>query len=116
MICDLAETYGVLDYEALPPLRVAVLFLGLREDARVKMRLAAASVSVDRMISALIADRLGWLVWSKTEDAKHGRNRPTSILEQLIKPRQEKPVRSFRSGQEFEQERKRIIDEVRRNA
>lgn len=116
MICDFAETYGVLDYESLPPVKAAVLFWGLREDARVKIKLSGASVSIDRMIAALTADRLGWLVWSRTEDAKHERNRPVSILEQLIKPRQEKHVRSFRSGQEFEQERKRIIEEVRRNA
>lgn len=116
MICDFAETYGVLDYESLPPVKAAVLFWGLREDARVKIKLSGASVSIDRMIAALTADRLGWLVWSKTEDARRGRNRPASVLEQLMQANQEKPVRAFHTGQEFEQMRQQIIEGVRRNA
>ena len=34
-MCDLAETYGVLDMDALPARLVATLAAGLREDSRI---------------------------------------------------------------------------------
>ena len=34
-MCDLAETYGVLDMDALPAHLVATLAAGLREDSRI---------------------------------------------------------------------------------
>lgn len=35
LICDLAETYHVLDYRSLPLLTAATLASGLRSDARI---------------------------------------------------------------------------------
>lgn len=35
LICDLAETYHILDYKQLPLRTVAVLASGLRQDARI---------------------------------------------------------------------------------
>lgn len=40
VICDLAETYHILDYSVLPVALLATLCAGLREDSRIKMRLA----------------------------------------------------------------------------
>ena len=40
VICDLAETYHVLDYRALPVDLLATLCAGLHEDSRIKMELA----------------------------------------------------------------------------
>ncbi|MFC4123703.1 DUF5361 domain-containing protein [Nocardia rhizosphaerae] len=34
---------------------------------------------LDRMLLADIADSLRWLVWAKSSDAQHGRNRPEPI-------------------------------------
>lgn len=104
----------MLDYEALPPRTAAALFSGLRDDARVKMKLAGISIPLDRLLRAVIADRLGFLVWAKTADAKHGRNRPASIAAQLMgEIRQDNKVRAFRDGAAFERERARIIGAAR---
>ena len=35
LICDLAETYGILDCQALPALLLATLSCGLRADSRI---------------------------------------------------------------------------------
>lgn len=42
LICDLAETYGVLEYEALDTRLVASLVWGLRAGSRVIMRVKAS--------------------------------------------------------------------------
>ena len=36
LICDLAQVYGVLDHEALPPWKVAALAKGLSGGSRIK--------------------------------------------------------------------------------
>lgn len=65
--CDLAETYGVLEMEALPVRKLAVLSFGLRDNSRIKMKLAGMKVSMDRLMLAGCFDMLSWLRWSKTD-------------------------------------------------
>ena len=103
----------MLDYEALPPRTAAALFYGLRDDARIKMQLAGVETSVDRLLLALVADRLGLLVWAKTEDVKYGRNRPQSFAERLAgAAKDESDVRSFADGAAFEAARAKIVKEA----
>ena len=92
-------------------MRVAALFLGLRDDARVKMALSGLRVPTDRMLLALMVDRLSLILWSKTKDGRAGRNRPRSIAEQLAQG----PVQAYQTGRDFEAARNRIISEVRSN-
>lgn len=40
VICDLAETYRIYNYRALPVETLAVLVLGLRADSRIKMKMS----------------------------------------------------------------------------
>jgi len=82
--CDLAETYGVIDWEQLSVRKLAVLSSGLRDNSRIKMMLSGSRVSVDTYLRALMADSLSWLVWAKTKDAQEGKNRPTSIAAMLM--------------------------------
>jgi len=37
---------------------------------------------------AIIADRLGWLIWAKTKDGQRGRNKPKSIYEEMTKKKE----------------------------
>ncbi len=39
VLCDMAETYGVLEMEKLPCRRLATLAAGLRADSRIMLRL-----------------------------------------------------------------------------
>ena len=103
LICDLAETYGIYDYRALPSSRLATLAVGLREDSRIKMRLMGAKASKTDLLLAAMVDRLSMLLWMKSEDGKNGTNRPPSILSVILGTEQEdKAVEAFESDQDFE--------------
>ncbi|MBQ1576663.1 MAG: hypothetical protein IIZ83_06860 [Oscillospiraceae bacterium] len=102
----------MLDYEALPPRTAAALCYGLRDTARVKMKLAGMQAGFDRQLLAIIADRLGMLWWAKTEDARENRNRPPSILSMLTGEDDSKHTHSFASPEAFEAARQRIIKEA----
>lgn len=107
LICDLAETYHIYDYRQLPPSKVAIFAIGLRDDSRIKMKLSNSKVPPDIMLLAGIIDRLNILIWQNTEDGRKGRNKPKPILDVLYK--QENDVSAFASGKEFEAERQRLI-------
>lgn len=108
--CDMAETYGVFDYESIPVRKLATLSAGLREDSRSKMKIAGAKLNVKETLLAVIADRLTWLCWAKTEDGLKGRNAPPSILELLTgKKDRDSDLMAFDTGKEFEEERNRIL-------
>lgn len=102
----------MLDYEALPPRLAAALFYGLADDSRIKRKMAGVEVGIDTLLRAVIADRLGLLVYAKTKDAQHGRNRPASLAEQLLGGAREKRgsnVRAFADGAAFEAARAKIM-------
>lgn len=101
LICDLAETYQIYDYRQLPLQMVAVFSYGLRDDSRIKMNISKQSVPLETMLLAGLSDRLSLLLWTKTKDAEHGRNRPASILESLTNVKKESSHLSFDSGEEF---------------
>ncbi|MDO4800606.1 MAG: DUF5361 domain-containing protein [Prevotellaceae bacterium] len=84
IICDLAETYHVLNYQELSPSLVATLVLGLRNDSRVKMKLSKTQINTEQMMLASIFDDLQFLCWTKTTDGQHNRNRPKSLLKKLM--------------------------------
>jgi len=104
--CDLAETYGVIDWEQLSVRKLAVLSSGLRDNSRIKMKLSGSRVSVDTYLIALMADSLSWLVWAKTKDAQEGKNRPMSIASLLMgtvpeKKQENSKYMQFDSGADF---------------
>ena len=58
MICDLAETYHILDYRALPVKLLATLCCGLRDNSRVKIQIAGMNEVSNEVILISIADTL----------------------------------------------------------
>lgn len=112
LICDFAETYGVYDYRKLPLKQAAIFASGLRDNSRIKMKMAGLTENPDRILTAAVVDRLGALVWMRTKDGVKGRNKPVSILDILLRKKQkaaDTDVISFSSGQEFEDERNRLL-------
>lgn len=109
LICDLAETYGILDYRALPVETLAALSVGLRENSRIKMKISGAKVQPDFLLLAAAVDRLSLLVWSKTKDAERGRNRPKSLVDVLSGKERESDIMAFETAEEWEEAKARII-------
>lgn len=111
LICDLAETYHIYDYRQLPPNKVAVFALGLRDDSRIKMKISGQVVPIERLLLAGISDRLSTLVWFQTEDGQKGKNRPTMLADVMTnKTKSEKEVITFDSGEDFTKVRNRLLE------
>lgn len=112
LICDLAETYHVLDWRALPISLVATLAAGLRHDSRSRLAMIGQTVSFRDQMLAGILDRLSWLAWTKTKDAQHhGKGAPEPILPKLLKigKEEKQKVAGFETAEDFEKARRRIL-------
>ena len=112
-ICDLAETYRIFDYRALPVGLLATLSFGLREDSRIKQKMNGMKTSNSTMLLMLAVDCLRTLVWMNTADGAKNINRPKSLVEELIEtPNQNREFEVFESGEDFEARRRKIIEGV----
>lgn len=107
--CDFAETYRIYNYKEIPCKMAAIYAKGLKENARIKMKLAGVKVTLEDMLLASIADHTKLLTWMQTEDARKGRNRPKTILPRLL-GEEERKIISFETGEEFEKEWKRLTE------
>lgn len=112
LICDLAETYRVYDYKALPPETVALFVCGLGENSRVKRKLSGQKLTFEQSLLALIYDKLAWLQWAQSKDGQKNRNRPESLYERLTAEPPEKTTMTFATGADFERRRNQILKEV----
>lgn len=108
VICDLAETYHILNYKGLPLQLVATLVCGLRDDSRIKLKMSERRLSLSETLMAATLDRLSQLLWLNTEDARKNRNRPKSVLDALEHP-PEKAHKTFLSIEDFENKRAQIM-------
>ena len=105
LFCDIAETYHVFDWSTLPLSTIARLASGLRDNARIMMRISGQAVPTDRLLLATIADNTGYVAWSKTEDARrHPESPPERISASLlgidVKKRNE--IQAFSTAEDFE--------------
>lgn len=109
LICDLAETYGILQYRAHPARLIATLASGLRDDSRVKMRLAGLNAPLDTLLLAVHADHLTWLCTGQ----------PGRIADAMMTgsaSAADGPLLGFDSGEDFDAARSAIIREVSKNS
>lgn len=113
LVCDMAETYHIFDYRALPLFLAARLACGLREDSRSKMRLAGNRIELRDALLAAILDRVSFLTWAQTRDGQKNRNRPASILDRLMhEPDERETPVVYAGGEEFEKARKQILQRI----
>lgn len=102
VVCDFAETYRIYDIEALPVDYAATLAAGLRENSRIRMKMAGVKADLKAMLLAMIADNTAINIYAKTKDAKSGRNKPKSLAKALFDTEDE--VRHFETGDDFMRE------------
>lgn len=110
--CDLAETYHIYDMRELPPKRVALFCVGLRDDSRIKMKLAHVKAPLDTLILSNIADKLSIEIWQKRgakKDDKPDLIMPNMIEKEYFNLEDNKDIVCFTDGKEFEKVRKMII-------
>ena len=112
LICDLAEIYHIYDYRSLPATLVATFSVGLRENSRIKMALANIKYPLDTLLMAAILDGINLGNWMRIKSAGKGTSQPKSIVDRLLGRDQEEESERivFDTAEEFERERKRLLE------
>lgn len=99
LVCDLAETYRIFDYRSLPVKLVATLAAGLRDDSRIKMKIAGVKGTGKEFLLATIADRLGLIIYALCGGKG---DRPESIADNYYDKQEPKSeYKSFSSPEAF---------------
>lgn len=111
LICDLAETYGILDWRALPLKTAAALSAGLKGDSRIRMKISGQRIDSTTALLAAAVDRLGMIAWLQTKDGAEGTNRPASILRTLLdeSDNTERDFNVYNTPEEFEEARRKAL-------
>ena len=109
-ICDMAETYHILDVWALPVYTLAVLASGLREDSRIRMKMSGMRYVPMELLAARCADTLAFIL--HVLGSKEGTDPPVSILDDIFGRLPEKETVGFSSAAEFEAERRRLLEAI----
>lgn len=108
--CDLAETYHIFDMFELPPTKVALFSVGLRDNSRIKLKISNMNCSLETLLMAKAVDYLAYICWSKTKNGVNNINRPISLVNKILGiDRQEENI-TFSTGKEFDEARKRLIE------
>ena len=113
LLCDFAETYGVLEPRTLGARKMAILACGLRDNARIRQKLCGARAGTDTQLLASAVDLLGWRFCCKP-----GSQRPASVLAQLTGGaggtggEEASPVLGFDSAEAFEAARSGILKQA----
>lgn len=108
MICDLAETYRVYDWRALPIKTAASLAMGLGPDSRIGRKISGAPAPIDTLLLAMMTDCLRVLAWRQTRDGLQGINPPASILQQFYPDNAEE--NGFETVDEFNAWRESMLE------
>lgn len=112
LLCDLAETYHIYSLDALPLPTVAILAAGLRDNSRIKLKMAGALYTTTDTLLGGILDRLSLLVYANTKDAAKGRNYPAMVTETMYAKKPDDEIKGFASGKDFDDYRRQLIEEV----
>lgn len=113
LICDFAETYHITNYKELPVETQAALAYGLRDDSRIKMKLAGMKRIPVSILGAQIADNLTAIRFALT--AKEGDEPPSLIWDFMTGKVEEKKTAGFETVDDFEKERQRILMRVKKD-
>ena len=107
VICDLAETYHIYDYRALPVTLLATLCCGLRENSRIRMKLEELHpVPVEFMV-ARAADDIAAIRYALT--AKKGDETPEFYTDLILGKVKQKKASGFATVEDYERAKQEIL-------
>ncbi|MCD8207081.1 MAG: DUF5361 domain-containing protein [Bacteroidales bacterium] len=107
LICDFAETYGILDMWALPVPLLATLAVGLGPTSRIRRKISGDNLDTNTLLLAMAVDYLALLGWIESGSAQKKKKRPASVVEILRgvtkeEKKKEKNVKKYRSTGDFD--------------
>lgn len=108
LVCDFAQYYN-LDIDTVGIYRAAILACGLPPDSRVIKELSGQKYSTDTILHMGILDAVRAIghAYASTHSKKKI-PKPQSIFK-AINGKSDNDIKAFRSGNDFERERSRII-------
>lgn len=106
LICDLAETYHLLDYRSVPIMTLATLSAGLHDDSRIKMRLMDMYEVAPTFIGVRVADVLTMILCALVGE----KSKPKLFQDVMTGKQKTKRLTGFSSIEEFEEARKRFMN------
>lgn len=109
LICDLAETYHIYDYEALPCELVATLAAGLRPNSRIVMKLTGQKLPQNELALLYVLDNVRLLVWQHSSDGAKNRRKPKSIVEEVMEKDKKQQFAVFDTPDDFETARAEAV-------
>ncbi len=99
LLCDLAETYHIYDLKALPVLTLAALSFGLREDSRIKMKLAGLTYIPPVFLLASTCDNIALLRYNLFASENDGL--PTLYMDRILgKEQPERETEGYQTAEE----------------
>ena len=108
VICDIAETYHVLDYRSIPVDLLATLCAGLHDDSRIKMKMMGMRKIAPSFALTHAADTLTVIL-----HALVGSKKKPKLYEDIMADKQSnQKTTGFSSIEEFEKARQRFIKDV----
>lgn len=114
LICDFAETYHIYNWRSLPVRTAATLAAGLRDDARIHLKMSGLPCSFDRIILAGIFDAARVANWQRSKDGQTGKSKPEMVVKQILKHTEAKTdakaVETFTDGDAFLRARERLLN------
>lgn len=113
LVCDLMQYYHISNWRSYSPFFISTLTFGLPDESRIMKALSGMKYSIDRMLIAVIADKLSLLWWAKTVDGQKNQNRPKSFVDILIgnvKKEESKDIITFNTPEEFEAYRAELVE------
>ena len=115
-ICDMAETYHIYDWRSLPVSLASTLAAGLRENSRIKMKMAGAEVDPGLLLMARVVDNTALLLCQNARSMGVDLAIPESVALKILhvsepKKPEKKEYRGFDSGEDFMKWRESILTE-----
>ena len=112
-ICDLAETYGIYDYRKVPVHLLGTYAAGLGHNTRIGMKRRGVTAPADVILLAQLYELILTIAWSFK---KKKESLPKTPLDEFIvgeKAETKKELKGFSSANAFEQERQKILKEIK---
>jgi len=109
LICDFAQYYGIYELEKFDLKYLSILACGLPSESRTKKKLIGFKYSMSELMMASIIDHLAILIAQGVR--KKNVKKPQSMVQIMTEKKEENEIQTFKTPEEFERERKRIIGE-----
>lgn len=99
LLCDIAETYHIYDFRALPVTALAVLCCGLKADSRINRKLLGHNYMSAEMLLACVVDNIATLQYRLF--GKEGDEPPKLLYHELYGSQPQTEKFGYANGEDF---------------